>query len=206
MSDKRGEAKHKIDRRLGVNLWGRAKSPVNNNRDYGPGQHGQRRKKPTDFGIQLMAKQKLKGYYGSIGERQFRGLYQEASRRRGDTSENLVGLLERRLETVVYRAKFVPTVFAARQFVNHGHVKVNGKRVNIGSYQLKEGDVVEVRERSRELALVLGAVQSNERDVPQYIDADHKKMSAKFVRVPQLTDIPYPVAMEPHLVVEYYSR
>jgi small subunit ribosomal protein S4 len=206
MSDKRGEAKHKIDRRLGVNLWGRAKSPVNNNRDYGPGQHGQRRKKPTDFGIQLMAKQKLKGYYGSIGERQFRGLYQEASRRRGDTSENLVGLLERRLETVVYRAKFVPTVFAARQFVNHGHIKVNGKRVNIGSYQLKEGDVVEVRERSRELALVLGAVQSNERDVPQYIDADHKKMSAKFVRVPQLTDIPYPVAMEPHLVVEFYSR
>ena len=206
MSDKRGEAKHKIDRRLGVNLWGRAKSPVNNNHDYGPGQHGQRRKKPTDFGIQLMAKQKLKGYYGSIGERQLRGLYQEASRRRGDTSENLVGLLERRLETVVYRAKFVPTVFAARQFVNHGHIKVNGKRVNIGSYQLKEGDVVEVRERSRELALVLGAVQSNERDVPQYIDADHKKMSAKFVRTPQLTDVPYPVAMEPHLVVEFYSR
>ena len=206
MSDKRPESKHKIDRRLGVNLWGRAKSPVNNNRDYGPGQHGQRRKKPTDFGIQLMAKQKLKGYYGSIGERQFRGLYQEASRRRGDTSENLVGLLERRLETVVYRAKFVPTVFAARQFVNHGHVKVNGKRVNIGSYQLKEGDVVEVREKSRDLALVLGAAQSNERDVPQYISADHKKMSATFVRVPQLTDIPYPVSMEPHLVVEFYSR
>jgi small subunit ribosomal protein S4 len=206
MSDKRGEAKHKIDRRLGVNLWGRAKSPINNNRDYGPGQHGQRRKKPTDFGIQLMAKQKLKGYYGSIGERQFRGLYQEASRRRGDTSENLVGLLERRLETVVYRAKFVPTVFAARQFVNHGHVKVNGKRVNIGSYQVKEGDVVEVRERSRDLALVLTAVQSNERDVPQYIEADHKKMTAKFVRTPQLADIPYPVAMEPHLVVEFYSR
>jgi small subunit ribosomal protein S4 len=153
-----------------------------------------------------MAKQKLKGYYGSIGERQFRGLYQEASRRRGDTSENLVGLLERRLETVVYRAKFVPTVFAARQFVNHGHVKVNGKRVNIGSYQLKDGDVVEVRERSRELALVLGAVQSNERDVPQYITADHKKMTAQLVRTPQLADIPYPVAMEPHLVVEFYSR
>jgi small subunit ribosomal protein S4 len=206
MSDKRGEAKHKIDRRLGVNLWGRAKSPANNNRDYGPGQHGQRRKKPTDYGIQLMAKQKLKGYYGSIGERQFRRLYQEASRRRGDTSENLIGLLEQRLETIVYRAKFVPTVFAARQLVNHGHVKVNGKRVNIGSYQCKEGDVVEVKERSRELPLVLSAVQLNERDVPQYIEADHKKMSAKFIRVPQLADVPYPVAMEPHLVVEYYSR
>jgi small subunit ribosomal protein S4 len=202
---KRIEAKHKIDRRLGVNLWGRPKSPLNN-REYGPGQHGQRRKKPTDFGIQLMAKQRLKGYYGSIGERQFRKLYAEAVRRKGDTSEMLIGLLERRLETVVYRAKFVPTVFAARQFVNHGHVKVNGKRVNIGSYQLKEGDVVEVREKSRELTLVLGAVQSGERDVPEYIEADHKKMTAKFVRVPALADVPYPVTMEPHLVTEFYSR
>ena len=202
---KRHEAKDTIDRRMGQNVWGRPKSPVNT-RAYGPGQHGQRRKKPTDYGIQLMAKQKLKGYYGSIGERQFRGLYQEASRRRGDTSENLVGLLEQRLETIVYRAKFVPTVFAARQLVNHGHIKVNGKRVNIGSFRCKEGDVVEVKEKSRDLALVLSAVQLNERDVPQYIDADHKKMSAKFVRVPQLTDIPYPVTMEPHLVVEFYSR
>jgi len=202
---KRIEAKHKIDRRLGVNLWGRAKSPLNN-REYGPGQHGQRRKKPTDFGIQLMAKQRLKGYYGSIGERQFRKLYAEAVRRKGDTSENLIGLLERRLETVVYRAKFVPTVFAARQFVNHGHIKVNGKRVNIGSYQLKEGDVVEVREKSRDLTLVMGAAQSGERDVPEYIEADHKKMSAKFVRVPALGDVPYPVTMEPHLVTEFYSR
>src|SRR5215475_5903247 len=181
MSDKRGEAKHKIDRRLGVNLWGRAKSPANNNRDYGPGQHGQRRKKPTDYGIQLMAKQKLKGYYGSIGERQFRRLYQEASRRRGDTSENLIGLLEQRLETVVYRAKFVPTVFAARQFINHGHIKVNGKRVTVGSYRCTEGDVVEVKEKSRDLALVLTAVQLNERDVPPYIEADHKKLSAKLI-------------------------
>jgi small subunit ribosomal protein S4 len=202
---KRAESKHKIDRRLGVNLWGRPKSPLND-RDYGPGQHGQRRKKPTDYGIQLMAKQRLKGYYGSIGERQFRRLYQEASRRRGDTSENLVGLLERRLETVVYRAKFVPTVFAARQFVNHGHIKVNGKRVNIGSYLLKDGDVVEIREKSRDLNLVLTGTTSNERDVPDYIEADHKKMTAKFVRTPVLADIPYPVSMEPHLVVEYYSR
>jgi small subunit ribosomal protein S4 len=202
---KRIQAKHKIDRRLGVNLWGRPKSPIND-REYGPGQHGQRRKKPTDYGIQLMAKQRLKGYYGSIGERQFRKLYEEASRRRGDTSENLIGLLERRLETIVYRAKFVQTVFAARQFVNHGHVMVNGKRVNIGSYQVKEGDVVEVRDRAKQLAIVLGAVQSQERDVPEYVDVDHKKMTAKFVRVPTLGDVPYPVSMEPHLVVEYYSR
>ena len=161
---KRIAAKHKIDRRLGVNLWGRAKSPVND-REYGPGQHGQRRKKPTDFGLQLMAKQRLKSDYGNIGERQFRKMYQEASRRRGDTSENMIGLLERRLETVVYRAKFVPTVFAARQFINHGHIKVNGKKVNIGSYQLREGDVVEVKDKSRELTLVLGAVALGERDV-----------------------------------------
>ena len=203
---KRSEAKYKIDRRMGQNIWGRPKSPVNR-REYGPGQHGQRRKgKLSDFGVQLRAKQKLKGYYANISERQFHGIYVEAGRMKGDTGENLIGLLERRLDTVVYRAKFVPTVFAARQFVNHGHIKVNGKRVNIGSYQVKEGDVVEVRERSRELVLVLTAVQSNERDVPQYISADHKKMSATFVRVPQLTDVPYPVAMEPHLVVEFYSR
>jgi small subunit ribosomal protein S4 len=202
---KRLSAKHKIDRRLGVNLWGRPKSPVND-REYGPGQHGQRRKKPTDFGLQLMAKQRLKGYYGNIGERQFRRFYEEASRRRGDTSENLVGLLERRLETVVYRAKFVPTVFAARQFISHGHIKVNGKRVNIGSYLLKEGDVVEVKDKSKEMTLVLGATQMGERDVPDYVEADHKKMTAKLVRIPQLADVPYPVAMEPHLVVEFYSR
>ena len=206
MSDKRGEAKHKIDRRLGVNLWGRAKSPVNNNRDYGPGQHGQRRKKPTDFGIQLMAKQKLKGYYGSITEKQFRRVYQEAIRMKGDSSANLIGLLERRLDAVVYRAKFVPTVFAARQFVNHGHVKVNGRRVNVPSYKVKPGDVVEVKEASRQLVLVLEAVASGERDVPDYIEADHSKMTAKYVRIPTLQDVPYAVQMEPHLVVEYYSR
>ena len=206
MSDKRAEAKHKIDRRLGVNLWGRAKSPINNNRDYGPGQHGQRRKKPTDYGIQLMAKQKLKGYYGSIGERQFRRLYQEATRRRGDTSENLIGLLEQRLETIVYRAKFVPTVFAARQFVNHGHVLVNGKRVNIASYRVKVGDVVEVKEKSKQMNLVLEAQALSERDVPDYIEVDGSKLTAKLTRVPVVTDVPYAVQMEPHLVVEYYSR
>ncbi|MDZ4737639.1 MAG: 30S ribosomal protein S4 [Dongiaceae bacterium] len=201
---KRAESKHKIDRRLGINLWGRPKSPFNR-REYGPGQHGQRRRKPSDYGTQLMAKQRLKGYYGNIGERQFRRYYQEAARRRGDTGEQLVGLLERRLDTVVYRAKFVPTVFSARQFVNHGHVRVNGKRVNIASYLVKEGDVIEVKEKSRQLPIVLLASDSGERDVPDYIDVDHKTMKAKFVRVPALADIPYPVQMQPNLVVEYYS-
>ncbi len=206
MPSKRLGAKHKIDRRLNVNLWGRPKSPLND-REYGPGQHGQRRnKKPSDFGLQLMAKQRLKGYYGNIGERQFRRFYAEASRKRGDTSENLIGLLERRLETVVYRAKFVATVFAARQLVNHGHVKVNGKRVNIGSYLLKAGDLVELREKAKDMVNVLAATQLGERDVPDYIEADHRKMSAKLARVPQLADVPYPVSMEPHLVVEFYSR
>jgi small subunit ribosomal protein S4 len=202
---KRLNAKHKIDRRLGVNLWGRPKSPVND-REYGPGQHGQRRKKPTDFGLQLMAKQRLKGYYGNIGERQFRRFYEDASRRRGDTSENLVGLLERRLETVVYRAKFVPTVFAARQFVSHGHILVNGKRVNIPSYQVKPGDKVEVKEKSKQLGIVLEANQLAERDVPEYVEVDHGKQVATYVRVPALADVPYPVQMEPNLVVEFYSR
>jgi len=203
---KRAEAKYKIDRRMGQNIWGRPKSPVNR-REYGPGQHGQRRKqKLSDFGVQLRAKQKLKGYYGNISERQFKNIYQEAVRRTGDSSEHLVGLLESRLDAVVYRAKFVPTVFAARQFVNHGHITVNGKRVTIASFRCKPGDVVAVKDASKQLGLVLEATQLAERDVPDYIEADHNKMAATFVRRPGLADVPYPVQMEPHLVVEFYSR
>jgi len=203
---KRTSAKYKIDRRMGENIWGRAKSPLNK-REYGPGQHGQRRKtKLSDFGTQLRAKQKLKGYYGDLTEKQFRKIYTEAERVRGDTGENLVGLLERRLDALVYRAKFVPTIFAARQFVNHGHVTVNGKRVNIASYRVKEGDVIAVRDRSKQLALVLEAVQSAERDVPDYLEVDHNKMTATFVRTPALSDVPYPVQMEPNLVVEFYAK
>ncbi len=202
---KRATSKYKINRRLGVNLWGRPKSPVNK-REYGPGQHGQRRRKPSDFGVQLAAKQKLKGYYGNIGERQFRRYYQEAVRRRGDTGEKLIELLERRLDAVVYRSKFVPTVFAARQFISHGHILVNGKRVNIPSYQVKDGDVVQIKEKSRELPLVLDAIDSVERDLPGYIELNLKDMSATYVRAPAFADVPYPVQMEPHLVIEYYSR
>ena len=203
---KRVEAKHKLDRRMGQNIWGRPKSPVNR-REYGPGQHGQRRKgKLSDFGVQLRAKQKLKGYYANISEKQFHGIYAEAIRMRGDSGANLIGLLERRLDAMIYRAKFVPTVFAARQFINHGHVKVNGRRVNIASFQLKVGDVVEVKDKSKQLALVLEATGLAERDVPDYIEVDHTKMTAKLARVPTLTEVPYPVQMEPHLVVEYYSR
>ena len=203
---KRIHAKHKIDRRLGENIWGRPKSPQNK-REYGPGEHGQRRRgKLSDYGQQLRAKQKLKGYYGNITEKQFKSIYHEASRLKGDTSERLIGLLERRLDAVVYRAKFVPTVFAARQFVGHGHILVNGKRVNVPSYRVREGDVVEVREKSKQLALVLEAVQSAERDVPDYIEADHDKMTAKFVRTPVFGDVPYAAHMEPNLVIEFYSR
>jgi small subunit ribosomal protein S4 len=202
---KRIESKYKIDRRLGVNLWGRPKSPFNV-RAYGPGQHGQRRSKPSDYGLQLTAKQKLKGYYGNLTERQFRRLYAEAIRRRGDTGENLIGLLESRLDALVYRLKFVATVFAARQFVNHGHVLVNGKRVNIPSYLVKAGDVIEVREKSKQLAVVLEAAQLAERDVPEYLEVDHKSMKGTYVRVPTLMEVPYPIQMEPNLVVEFYSR
>lgn len=203
---KRLSQKYKIDRRMGENIWGRPKSPVNR-REYGPGQHGQRRKgKLSDFGVQLRAKQKLKGYYGNISEKQFRKIYDEATRLKGDTSEKLIGLLESRLDAIVYRAKFVPTVFAARQFVNHGHVRVNGKRVNIASYRCKVGDQIEVREKSKQMLLVLEAVELAERDVPDYIIADHGKMTATFNRIPELGDVPYPVMMEPNLVIEFYSR
>jgi small subunit ribosomal protein S4 len=201
---KRSNAKYKIDRRMGENIWGRPKSPVNK-REYGPGQHGQRRKgKLSNFGTQLRAKQKLKGYYGNISERQFRGLYEEAVRMTGDSSENLIGLLERRLATVVYRAKFAGTVFAARQFVSHGHVKVNGRRVTIPSIRLKVGDVVELTDRAKELVSVQEAQALAERDSPDYIEVAGG--SAKLLRVPALGDVPYPVQMEPNLVVEYYSR
>ena len=202
---KRSESKYKINRRLGVNLWGRSKSPLNR-REYGPGQHGQRRKKPSDYGTQLAAKQKLKGYYANIGERQFRRLYEEAARRRGDTGENLIELLERRLDAVVYRMKLAPTPFAARQLINHGHVLVNGRRVNIGSVQLSDGDEIELRSKAKEMVTVLEATQSSERDVPDYLEIDHDRMKGRFVRAPKLADVPYPVTMEPNLVVEFYSR
>ena len=203
---KRSNAKYKLDRRMGENIWGRPKSPVNK-REYGPGQHGQRRKgKMSDFGTQLKAKQKLKGYYANLSERQFRKTYDEAIRLTGDTSENLIGLLERRLDMVVYRAKFVPTVFAARQFVSHGHVKVNGKRVTIASIRLRAGDTIELTDKAKGLANVLEATQLAERDTPDYIEVDHKGMTARLVRIPALSDVPYPVQMQPNLVVEYYSR
>ncbi|HEY3694660.1 30S ribosomal protein S4 [Phenylobacterium sp.] len=202
---KRHSAKYKLDRRMGENIWGRPKSPINT-RSYGPGQHGQRRKqKISDFGLQLRAKQKLKGYYGNLTEKQFSRTYDEASRRKGNTSENLIALLESRLDAIVYRAKFVPTPFAARQFVNHGHVLVNGKRVNIPSYRCKAEDVVTVRERSRNMALVLEALQSAERETPDYIEVDTKAMTARYIRLPELSEVPYPVKMEPNLVVEFYA-
>ena len=202
---KRHSAKYKIDRRMGENIWGRPKSPVNT-RQYGPGQHGQRRKqKVSDFGLQLRAKQKLKGYYGNLTEKQFSRTYEEADRRKGNTSENLIGLLESRLDAIVYRAKFVPTVWAARQFVSHGHVLVNGKKVDISSYRVKPEDVVTVKEKSRNMALVIEAQQSSERDVPDYLELSDRSFSVRYVRVPELTDVPYPVKMEPNLVVEYYA-
>ncbi|HEX6979983.1 MAG TPA: 30S ribosomal protein S4 [Alphaproteobacteria bacterium] len=202
---KRAESKYKINRRLGVNLWGRPKSPLNK-REYGPGQHGQRRKKPSEYGLQLQAKQRLKGYYGNITERQFRRIYAEAVRRKGDTGENLIGLLERRLDAVVYRLKFAVTPFAARQLINHGHVRVNGKKVNIPSYLVKEGDVIELKAKSKEMAAVLAAIQSPERSVPDYLTLNESDMKGTFVRTPKLSDVPYPVQMEPNLVVEFYSR
>ena len=203
---KRINAKHKIDRRLKVNLWGRPKSPFNT-RAYPPGQHGQnKRGKPTDYGIQLSAKQKLKGYYGNITERQFRNIYRQAITKRGDTTENLIGLLESRLDTVIYRGKFTPTVFAARQLINHGHIRVNKKKVNISSYLVKETDTIEVREKSKTLTIIDGALASKERDVPEYIQLYDNNKTVKLIRVPKFAEVPYPVIMEPNLVIEYYSR
>ena len=203
---KRLNSKHKVDRRLKVNLWGRPKSPFNT-RAYGPGQHGQTKtSKPSDYGIQLQAKQKLKSYYGNMNERQFRNMYQKATMLKGDTSENLIGLLERRLDAVIYRAKFATTIFSARQLINHGHVKVNGKKVNIASYLVKEEDAIEIRDKSKQLAIIDIALASKEREIPEYIQMDEKNKKLKFVRVPKFEEVPYPIVMEPNLVIEYYSR
>lgn len=202
---KRIQAKNKICRRLGVNLWGRTKSPLAR-RDYGPGEHGQKRRKMSDYANQLAAKQKLKKYYANMTEKQFRRAYEEASRSRGDTGEALIGLLERRLDITIFRLNFVPTLFAARQLINHGHVQVNGKRVNIPSYRLREGDIVDLRERAQNMPMVLETVSRPERDVPEYLAVDTKALKGQFVRVPKLADVPYPVQMEPNLVIEYYSR
>ena len=203
---KRINSKHKIDRRLKVNLWGRPKSPFNT-RAYPPGQHGQNKKgKPTDYGVQLNAKQKLKAYYGNINERQFRNIYKKATMLKGDTSENLIGLLERRLDAIIYRAKFATTIFSARQLINHGHVKVNGKKVNIASYSVSEEDTVEIRDKSKQLAIIDIALANKERETPEYIQLDEKNKKLKFVRTPKFEEVPYPVVMEPILVIEYYSR
>ena len=203
---KRIRAKHKVDRRLKVNLWGKPKSPFNT-RNYPPGQHGQSRKgKPTDYGIQLNAKQKLKAYYGNINERQFRNIYRKAIKKRGDSTEDLVGLLETRLDTIIYRSKFAPTVFAARQLINHGHFRVNKKKVNVSSYRVREDDLIEIKDKSKSLIIIEGSLVSKERDVPEYIQLDSKNKTTKLVRVPKFSEIPYPTVMEPKLVIEYYSR
>ena len=203
---KRIKAKHKVDRRLKVNLWGKPKSPFNT-RNYPPGQHGQAKKgKPTDYGIQLNAKQKLKAYYGNINERQFRNIYRKAINKRGDSTENLVGLLETRLDTIIYRSKFAPTVFAARQLINHGHFKVNKRKVNVSSYRVKEDDIIEIKEKSKSLNIIEGSLGNKEREVPEYIQLDSKNKITKLVRVPKFSEIPYPTVMEPKLVIEYYSR
>ena len=203
---KRLASKHKVDRRLKINLWGRPKSPFNS-RNYPPGQHGKsRRGKPSDYGTQLEAKQKMKFYYGNMNERQFRNVYRKAIQKRGNTSENLVAFLESRLDTVIYRAKFAITVFSARQLINHGHIKVNGKKVSIPSYMVKAEDSIEVKEKSKEIANITGALTSKEREVPEYIQMDEKNKKAKLIRIPKFSDIPYPTIMEPNLVIEYYSR
>ncbi|HIM32124.1 MAG TPA: 30S ribosomal protein S4 [Pelagibacteraceae bacterium] len=204
---KRLASKHKVDRRLKVNLWGRPKSPFNS-RNYPPGQHGKstKRGKTSDYGTQLAAKQKLKFYYGNMNERQFRNVFRKALKKKGNTTENFIGFLERRLDMVIYRAKFATTVFSARQLINHGHIKVNGKKVNISSCLVSEKDTIELKDKSKELIVIAGALVNKEREIPDYIQMDEKNKIAKLIRIPKFSEVPYPTIMEPNLVVEYYSR
>jgi len=201
---KRHEAKYKIDRRMGQNVWGRPKSPINH-REYGPGQHGQRRKgKLSDYGVQLRAKQKLRGYYGNVSERQFRSIYAEARRLKGDTGAHMIGLLERRLDAMIYRAKFVPTVFAARQFVSHGHISVNGRRGPVPSYRLRLNDVVEVREKSRSMIVVRHNIDTIDRSVPPWLEKSGEGLVATVRDLPLREHIAVPVRES--LIVELYSK
>ncbi len=204
---KRLASKHKVDRRLKVNLWGRPKSPFNS-RNYPPGQHGKsrRRGKPSDYGTQLQAKQKMKCYYGNINERQFRNIYRKALQKKGNTTENLVGFLEVRLDTVTYRAKFASTVFSARQLINHGHIRVNGKKVNIPSFLVKPEDTIEIKDKSKDMGMIVSSMVSKEREIPDFIQMDEKNKKARLIRVPKFSEVPYPTIMEPNLVIEYYSR
>ena len=204
---KRLASKHKVDRRLKVNLWGRPKSPFNT-RNYPPGQHGKstKKRKTSDYGTQLEAKQKLKFYYGNMNERQFRNVFRKALKKKGNTTENFIGFLERRLDMVIYRAKFATTVFSARQLINHGHIKVNGKKVNISSCLVSEKDTIELKDKSKELIVIAGALVNKEREIPDYIQMDEKNKIAKLIRIPKFSEVPYPAIMEPNLVVEYYSR
>ena len=203
---KRSTSKHKVDRRLKVNLWGRPKSPFNT-RNYPPGQHGKtRRGKTSDYGTQLEAKQKMKFYYGNMNERQFRNVYRKARNKKGNTTENLIGFLERRLDIIIYRAKFATTVFSARQLINHGHIRVNGRKVNIPSYLINEKDTIEVRDKSKEMTMIVGSLVNKEREIPDYIQMDEKNKKVKLIRVPKFSEVPYPTIMEPNLVIEYYSR
>ena len=204
---KRLASKHKVDRRLKVNLWGRPKSPFNS-RNYPPGQHGKsrRRGKPSDYGTQLQAKQKMKFYYGNINERQFRNIYRKALQKKGNTTENLVGFLEVRLDTVTYRAKFASTVFSARQLINHGHIRVNGKKVNIPSFLVKPEDTIEIKDKSKDMGMIVSSLVSKEREIPDFIQMDEKNKKARLIRIPKFSEVPYPTIMEPNLVIEYYSR
>ena len=197
----------KLVRKFGENIFGNPKyDRLLNRKPYGPGQHAQtRRGKISNYGTQLQEKQKIKFMYGLL-EKQFRITFKKAEKLKGETGTNMLQLLESRLDTVIYRAKFAPTVFAARQMINHGHIKVNKKRVNISSYVVKSSDLIEIRDKSKKLTVIDGSLQSKERDVPEYIQLDNKNKTAKLVRIPKFSEVPYPVIMEPNLVIEYYSR
>ncbi len=199
----------KIERRLGVSLALKgerrlAGKSALEKRPYAPGQHGQRRAKISEYGMQLREKQKAKFMYG-VAEKQFRNLFKEAARMEGNTGENLIVLLERRLDNVVYRMGFASTRRFARQLVNHGHVLVDGKRVDIPSYRVKPGQKIEIREKSKNNPQIQRSIElSNQTGIVPWVDVDKEKVFGIFTRLPEREEIVIPV--EERLIVELYSK
>jgi small subunit ribosomal protein S4 len=199
----------KIERRFGVslNMKGErrlAGKSALEKRPFAPGQHGQRRKKVSEYGLQLNEKQKAKFMYG-VSEKQIRSIFDEAKRRTGNTGTNLVMLLEQRLDNVVYRMGFASTRRFARQFVNHGHILVDGKRVDIPSYRVKPGQKIEVRESSKKNTQVVRALElTNQTGMAGWVDVEAEKVFGIFTRLPEREEVVIPV--EERLIVELFSK
>lgn len=186
--------KNRVARRFGVNIFGRARNPLLHKQNP-PGVHGARRRKKSDFGVALEEKQKLKAIYGMLTEKQLVSYYKRAVALPGNTAQHLVQMLECRLDTVVYRLKLAPTIFAAHQLISHGHILVDGKKVDRRSFQVQPGMVISVKEKTRNNAIVADSVQSGMRAVPEYMNLSASSFSGQLLAMPMMEQMPWPLEL-----------